>query len=286
MIKLASIGIAMKHCLRSLLFWGLAGLVVGYYIASSLIPRPQVAIISLYGVIGSNRMADEVLQMLNYAKETRAIRAVVLEINSPGGAAPLAEDIYWHTTDLRREKPVVTHVKGQALSGGYYVAAASDYIFVEASAMVGNVGVWVRLPESEQPSETLVPTGPLKEAGSSARGGLGWLEMVKQSFVRSVVAMRGERLKLTLDELSKAAVYLGIEGVQYGLVDEIGSSGDAVRKAASIARLRHYVLADLRQELGLRPAWYWVSFQTSEGEKPESPSHTLPRFYYQYPPGE
>ncbi len=116
---------------------------------------------------------------------------------------------------------------------------------------------------------------------------INWTEMIKESFLRAVISQRGERLKISKAELSKARIYIGIEALRYGLIDEIGSSSDAIEKAAELAGIKRYERLDINEELSLLPPWYELvavsenrSYQLSEPLK--SPIDELPMFHYRY----
>jgi ClpP class serine protease len=93
--------------------------------------------------------------------------------------------------------------------------------------------------------------------GGSAGEVVSQLEMLKQSFLQAVMFQRGEWLKISKEELSKAGVYNGIEAVKYGLIDEIGSSEDAIQKTAELAGLRNYGVIDINDTLSISlPPWW------------------------------
>ena len=86
-------------------------------------------------------------------------------------------------------------------------------------------------------------------------------------------------MKLTKEELSQAEIYIGIEGLRYGLIDEIGTTTDAIEKAASLAGIKNYGVVDIPKELNLSRSLYgWMSFGMSS--KPHS--GLLPVYYYLY----
>lgn len=260
MKRLHSIKSSVLRGLRSWVFLVLAALIVGglvsYLLMPIVIPRPSVGIIRVSGWYLDEWTAPRVVEMLRYAEQDDAIKAVVLEIDTPGGWAVSTEEIYWNILRLREKKPVVAYINLIGASGGYYISVASNYIYAKPTSMIGSVGASVWLPRREEIYEDLIWTGPFKDTGSSRRDAVNRLEMLRQSFLAAVVSQRGERLDISEEELSKAAIYSGIEGIRYGLVDDIGSSSDAIEKAAELAGIRRYELININKELGLLRPWY------------------------------
>ena len=126
------------------------------------------------------------------------------------------------------------------------------------------------------PSEEILPTGPFKDTGLTRQKAVGQLEMLRQSFLGVVLFHRGEKLKIGPEELTKAEVYTGLEGLRYGLIDAIGSHFEAVEKVAELAGVSHYQVVDIAEKLAEKvPTQEWgVSQPTTETKK------LLPTFYY------
>jgi protease-4 len=222
----------------------LAALVLAGWLFQRPYAGPQVGVITLSSTI-NGRSAADVVALLQQAEETPSIRAVVLLIDSPGGSASASEELYFSMLRFREHKPVVTSVSGIAASGGYYVAAATDYIYAKPTSFVGSIGAWTFLPEPEEVGEDILPTGPFKAIGGSQRRAAQQLETVKEGFLDAVIAQRSGKLKLSKMELSKAELYMGIEGLSLGLVDALGPTIAAVEKAAELAGISRYDVVDL-----------------------------------------
>ena len=248
MSVLASIGRILLRGLYSIPFFILLGTALGFLIAVPAIPRPQVAIIPLSGVIIEQSFTDDILDMLDTARQDSSIKAVVLEIDSPGGYVVTTEAIYLEVLRLRQLKPVVVAIKTTAASGGYYISVAADYIYALPTSEIGSVGAWLILPSPEELDEIVMTTGLFKATGGSRRNAMAELEIIRQEFVSIVQSHRGDRLKLTEDELSQARIYLGTESLKLGLIDEIGTTTDATAKAASLANVRNYIVTKLVRE--------------------------------------
>ncbi|MFC2041696.1 S49 family peptidase [Chloroflexota bacterium] len=271
----------LLHCwFTSIPFFVVLGLVIGGLIAVPLIPKPNIAIINISGTILGEAYVADILDMLHGAQDDNCIRAVVLRIDSPGGGASATEQIFLDMLRLRQKKPVVVSIGPMAASGGYYIAVASNFIYAEPTSQIGSIGAWVSMPEPEELDEDIGSTGPFKATGRSRRSTVSVLEMVRQGFVEAIMSQRGERLKLSGEELSRAEIYPGIESLRYGLIDDIGTRTDAVEKAASLAGIRNYEvvefniisqplffffgsadLATLKSQTGLMPVYYYLYFE-------------------------
>ncbi|MFQ5826766.1 MAG: S49 family peptidase [Dehalococcoidia bacterium] len=257
---------------------------IGSSISDRFIARPTIGIIKLDTSIFSFTR-DMMVEMLRYARDSDSIKAVVLEVESPGGGVTSTEEIYLDIMRLREEKPVVASIGMGALSGAYYVAVASNYIYAKPTSFIGNVGVWITLPpEREELSEDIIPTGPFKSSGSSRRRTIAWQEMVKQGFIRTVVSGRGDKLRMSQEELSKAEIYIGMEALRYGLIDELGSTSDAIERAAAMAGITNYRVLDIEEELDLQTPFFLLS----SGENPQdqgalsSFKDIVPLYYFMY----
>lgn len=235
---------------NSYIFLAIVSIIIGIFIFNFFIKIPNVGVITIDTLITDEETKDEIVKMLRYARDDKSIKAVVLEMNCPGGEASKIEEIYLEVLRLRSKKPVVTSIDAMGVSGGYYIAAASNFIYAKPSSEVGNIGVISWLPRSENLDEEHIVTGPYKSA-QSKKHYASQVEMIKQYFVESIFAQRKGRLKIDKEDLSKAVVYTGIEGMQYGLVDEIGSKSDAIEKAASYAGIANYGLIDINKEVSI-----------------------------------
>lgn len=242
----------------------LAGLLVGLIalailnvgpllnVGPTLAPRQaSVGVITIPATVINERSARLVGRHLDYARRDDSIRAVVISLSSPGGGAAASEWLYLETRRLREEKPVVMVTNGIAASGGYMMAMGGSYVYAQPSSLVGNVGVIVggigTLPGL--PSESTVGTGPQKRSGADRQQWIGMLNNLHNSFVGLVLAERGDRLRLTRKEVAEGRLYSGVEAVEYGLVDAIGSDGQAIAKAAELAGLSQYDVTDVNRQL-------------------------------------
>ena len=256
------------------------GLILGVLITIPLIPKPRIAIITISGIIQEQIYADNILDVLEDVRSDDSIKAVVLQIDSPGGEASVIEQVYLDLLRLREEKPVVASIGARGASGGYYIAVASNFIYAQPTSQVGSVGAGVSLPRPRKLDEATLTTGLFKATGGSKRRAAAKLEMVRQEFVSAVVSQRGDRLKMSEEELSLAVLYSGVEALRYGLIDDIGTITAAKQRAASLAGIRNYEvvksyisqpfigffgfsgMAELESQTGLMPVYYYLCFES------------------------
>jgi len=234
--------------LGSVLLWGLAPLLVGLWLAQNLVPQPVVGIIRLTGDIYVDS-AGYVLDQIQEARSDPTIRAVVVQLDSPGGEVTASQQLYLELLSLRQEMPVVGSIDGVAASGAYYTAMALDPIYAKPSSNVGNVGVWGFVPADLGVNDVVLASGPFKLTASNRDEFLRWIEGIRLEFLETVFTQRGERIKISRVELSYGLAYSGRDAQRLGLIDHLGTETDAVRAAAQQAGIAHYRVVDLPERL-------------------------------------
>src|SRR5262249_54001478 len=116
------------------------------YVAGELRPE-KIAVVEVTGfIIGEN--VEHAINQIRQARDAKGVRAVVLRVDSPGGTVSGSDRIWREVEMLRlRGKPIVASLGGTAASGGYYVAAASDFIYAEPTTLTGSIGVIAEFPQ-------------------------------------------------------------------------------------------------------------------------------------------
>ncbi|PSP29367.1 S49 family peptidase [Halobacteriales archaeon QH_2_65_14] len=209
-------------------------------------PDGTVAVVTIEGPIAEPIGA-------NLEKELRDIRAddsidaVVLEMNTPGGSPAPTERMYMSIKRTSEEMPVLASVQTLSASAGYYMMMPAEEIYVLPTSLTGSVGVNAGAPQATPPIRG--PSGPDK-AGSHPTEDWAQLDTLQNVFLETVIEERGDRLELPREEVAKADVYTGVEAVENGYADEIGSLGDAIDEAADRAGLDDYTV-EKRQIAGL-----------------------------------
>lgn len=206
-----------------------------------------VAVVPVEGTI-DGESAAALQATLTRLRNDPDVDAVVLLVNSPGGAASASESMYLDVSKTAETMPVVTSVDAIAASGAYYTAVGSDRIFVKPASLVGSVGVLFVPPPQVEPTDEIITTGPNKLAGASERGWYYKTEALKRAFVSAVVAGRGDALDAPPGEVATAELFTGAQSVENGMADEIGGTQDAVEYAAEQAGLDRYEVRVVRPE--------------------------------------
>ena len=251
---------------------------IGIFIFNKLIGKPYMGIIKIDGSISSESKKDSILELIQSAKENRSIKAVVLEINSPGGEASIIEEIYLSLLELRRKKPIVASIDQLGASGAYYIAIASNYIFAKPSSDIGSIGVISVLPEKEPLDENIITTGTLKGVGTPRKELTRQMQMIQESFLRAVMFQREDKLKISKEELADARVYVGFDALNFGLIDALGTKEEAIEKAAKLARISNYEVMELNEELVIEIT---ISLSVDQSIL-NSSTNTVPMNYYLY----
>jgi protease-4 len=267
-------------------FWGLLPLALGIALAVLLVPVPKVAVIRFEGIIWSGSV-PYLGEMLDQALDDRSMRAVVLAIDSPGGDVAATEELYYRLLDLREHKPLVVTIDYMAASGGYYMAAAGEYVYAKPTSLVGNVGVISFLPsvdERRYVDEDYVSTGPFKFSGGSRGDYVRQIDLSKEGFLEAIFAQREDRLGIDRQALSSGELFMGLQALRLGLVDGLGASSEAIQKAADLARVRRYRVADLNEAVygDDESVIVWGSNRTVTGQLSRRDPAWRQRLYYLY----
>ena len=200
---------------------------------------PHVARVTVSGLITDDRKMNELIEKIGKSEQ---VKAVILDINSPGGTTTGGEALYDAVRRLAEKKPVVAVCGTLATSAAYIAALATDRIFVYGNTITGSVGVIFQWADVSELMRTLgvkveeIRSGPLKAvpnpfrpADEKARA-LGE-EMVQEAKVWFVdlVAKRRKIEPASVPGLTDGRVYSGRQAVELKLVDEIGDEKDAKR---------------------------------------------------------
>jgi protease-4 len=222
----------------------------------------HTAMINLDGVIQAKgeANAEKLMAALQSAFEEKNSAGIVLRINSPGGSPVQAGMINDEIRRLRAkypEKPLYAVVEDMCASGGYYVAVAADKIYVNKASIVGSIGVLMdgfgftgtmdklgverRLLTAGANKGFLDPFSPQAETHKGHAQSM--LNDIHQQFIDVVKAGRGSRLKET-PEMFSGLMWTGMQSIQLGLADEIGSIDTVARDVIKAEKILDYSLKD------------------------------------------
>lgn len=212
----------------------------------------HVAVVPIEGEILDAR---ETVDALHKYADNDSVKAIVMRINSPGGAIAPSQEIYEEIrkTRVRSGKPIIASMDSVAASGGFYIAVACDRIIANPGSITGSIGVilqWMNTKDllawAKVKPETIT-SGPMKAAGSP------YSEMtdVERAYFQRIVTQlhgqfvhavaQGRKGKLTEAEVGALAdgrVFTGEEAMTLKLVDELGNLDDAVRSAAKLGGIK------------------------------------------------
>ena len=208
----------------------------------------KVAIVRIEGPIMDSKTAIE--EIRDYARN-QSIRAIVLRVDSPGGAVAPAQEIYEEVRKAVSKKKVVVSMGSLAASGGYYISAPASRILANPGTLTGSLGVIMEIPNIEGLMGKLgvkaevIKSGRHKDIASVFRGigkeerGIlqGVLDDVHEQFIKAVAEGRKMSLE-NVKELADGRIFTGRQAVEVGLVDELGNLEDAVNVAAKLAGIK------------------------------------------------
>ena len=228
------------------------GVGVGYAVFFHVYPgKPKIGIIDIPFTVITDDSAFVISSFLEYARDRDDIKGVVIKLNSPGGGAAASETLFQEVRRFREEKPVVVSMRDIVASGAYMMSMGANYTYARPTSFVGSVGVVLSFPGPllpSQPNEQVITTGPFKR-GSNRRHFVAATDQAREAFAQIVLTERGERLRMSREQLLEAQIYPGVEGVRLGLVDAIGSDIDAVEKVAELSGVSDYDLVDVNTEV-------------------------------------
>ncbi len=236
-----------------------AFLVLAYTAVKGETPRlasgPRIGVIPIEGVIGVDGRdgvdSQQVLRALKRFADDDDMKAIVVRIDSPGGAVAPSQEIFDELRRVADDKVIVCSMGSVAASGGLYVAMGCDRIVAEAGTLTGSIGVISQfvnvkgLADRFSVKMETVKSGKLKDAGNPFRDMTPedrayWQALVDQVYRQFVAAVADSR-DIAEDDVRKFAdgrVLTGEQAQQLGLIDDLGNFHDAVDLAAKQAGLK------------------------------------------------
>jgi protease-4 len=194
--------------------------------------------------------SDSIIQALRQAERDAKVAAVVFYVDSRGGAAVDSSLIWREVERLRHKKPVVVYMANAAASGGYYVAAAANWIVAQPLTVTGSIGVLMmklvtmglferlraRMVHLERGARAglFSATEPFDAAGRSAAQAM--IDELYGQFKQVVI--QGRKLEgAGIDDVAGGRVWLGAQALDRKLVDQLGDLTAAIDKARDLAKL-------------------------------------------------
>lgn len=222
-----------------------------------------VAVIDIEGTIqydGTTCSPEGLKAQLDVAADNDHVKAVVLRVDSGGGTATAGEEMAAYVRQFREDtgKPVVVSSASMNASAAYEISSQADYIFTAKTTAIGAIGTAMQITDlsglmeklgisvdnvtSSDSKDSSYGTRPLTEEERAYYQ--DQVDQINETFIQTVAEGRG----MTEDEvrtLATGLTFTGMEAVENGLADEIGTKEDAVAKAAELAGVERYATTDL-----------------------------------------
>ncbi|MBP7275205.1 MAG: signal peptide peptidase SppA [Kiritimatiellae bacterium] len=203
------------------------------------------------GLFGDDsNVVESVLQQIRCAENDEDVQAIVIEINSPGGAVTPSDEIHRalrRFRNSRADRRILAYVRDLCASGGYYIAIAADHIVSEPTAIVGSIGVimeslnWHQLAEKIGVDATTIKSGPNKDLLNPFRPvnpeNVAILQALVDSSYDRFLSLVAEGRKMSKDALRPLAdgrVMSPEDAQKSGLIDSVGSWEDALVQTARL----------------------------------------------------
>jgi protease-4 len=215
----------------------------------------KVAVIMLRGLISSaipgnttDSMVDDMRAALQQARDDDRVKAIVLEIDSPGGEVTAADAIYNAVVKARAKKPVVVYMDSLAASGGYYIACGGKFLMANDTTITGSIGVIIQTLNYEQLfhkvglASVIFKSGKFKDMLNGARPITPEERELVQSFIMKtydkflgiVASERKLPPDLLRNSIADGRILSGRDAYDNKLVDGLGQLDDAFAKAKQL----------------------------------------------------
>ena len=215
----------------------------------------KVALITLRGLISSSlsgnvgdSMVDDLRLALQQARDDNRVKAVVLEIDSPGGEVTASDQIYTAVVKTRARKPVVIHMDTLAASGGYYISCGGKFLMANETTITGSIGVIIQTLNYEQLfnkvglASVVFKSGKFKDMLSGTRPMTpeerdyvqGFVMKIYDKFLGIVAKERNLSADVLRNSVADGRILSGKEALENKLIDGLGQIEDAFGKAKEL----------------------------------------------------
>lgn len=204
-------------------------------------------------LVGSKpSVVQETVAQFKLAEEDRNVKAIVLQVNTPGGSTTASDILYEELCRLKQksEVKVVAAMMDVAASGGYYISLPADFIVAHPTTVTGSIGVLFMSPKviglmgKIGLQMEVSKSGENKDMGSPFRATSAHESKIMNALIKqlgarfvNLVAKHRNVSKSNLDQIATGRVYLAGEALSVGLIDKVGYLQDAISKAKSLAGL-------------------------------------------------
>ena len=210
---------------------------------------PRIAVLELHGTIGMQVRGAEMVRTIKALTDDARIRAVVIDIDSPGGSAPVSDAIYRAVRKLSARKPTIAFVMNGALSGGYLIASAARKIVALPTSLVGSIGVIFMRPVVQELMDKVGVQMVMTYEGKLKGMFQPWREPTPEEqekvqaltdeyytwFVEAVAKAREMPVE-TVRRYATGESFSARQGKEIGLVDELGDLDTALDMASELSK--------------------------------------------------
>ena len=208
-----------------------------------------------------NINTSETLEKLNIAKENDKVKAIVLRVNSPGGSALTSDIIAEKIRELAEKKPVYVSMSSVAASGGYYISANANKIFVDRNTITGSIGVVSILPDF---SKLITDNGVnIEKISDGEYSDLYSVDSFTEKKYNKIynsnlkvyedflnVVSKGRKIdKEKLKTIAEGRIWTGDEAIKIGLADEIGGLNETIYALAEDNDMDEYAIVVAKDKL-------------------------------------
>jgi len=211
---------------------------------------PRIAILEISGAIGMTVRAPEMVRTINALAEDTRVRAVVVEVDSQGGSAPVSDAIHRSLRRLSARKPTLAFILGAGLSGGYLIACGASKIVALPTALVGSIGVIFMRPVVQELMEKVGVRMVMTHQGRLKGMFQPWREPTPEEQER-VQALTDEYYSWFIDSVAVARrlepdvvrqyatgeLFSAVRAKELGLIDELGDMEMALDMACEMGRV-------------------------------------------------
>ncbi len=208
----------------------------------------RIAVVELFGTIGSAIKSHSFEQIFSSIEKDDKVRALVLDIDSPGGGVSASDYLYHSVLKIAAKKPVIACIRGTGASGSYYISCAANKIIATPGAIIGSIGVISVRPALQELLQrfgvgvTVNKSGPYKDMGAFWREATPAEEGKMQALIDdsyntfvSIVAKARNMDEDAVREIATGEVYWAGKAKEIGLIDELGDLDTAIDMAANMA---------------------------------------------------
>lgn len=184
---------------------------------------------NIFTQISGGASVEILARDFNTALEDPAIKAILLNIDSPGGMVSGISEFSNHIADARGKKPIVAYISDTGASAAYWIASAADEIVVSDTAKVGSIGAVISYKKGEDQNygKIISSQSPFKQADPNNAEGRSKVQATIDSladvFINTVAKNRGVSREIVLNDFGQGGLFVGAEAVSAGLADSVGS---------------------------------------------------------------